>query len=203
MNERGRQTKVYLEIVKKIKEIIDENQLKPGGKLPSERELAEQLKVGRSSVREALRALELLGLIETRRGEGTFIADFRNHRLVEILSGFILTNEHAKKDVSETKQLIELAAIHLLIDQKKTIVDSYDFNQKKDRSRCFQKMFEQTDNYLLLKIWRILANFESSLNVNYHVGKERYIRLIQAINEGNREEADDLYRSIFTSFDHR
>ena len=46
------------------------------GCLPSERELSSRLNVGRSSVREALRALELVGLIETRRGEGTFIRNF-------------------------------------------------------------------------------------------------------------------------------
>lgn len=145
MNEREKQTKVYLEIVEQIKNIIDEHQLSPGGKLPSERELAERLKAGRSSVREALRALELLGLIETRRGEGTFIADFRNHRLVEILSGFILKNDQAKKDVSETKRMLERSAVHLLIDQKKRM-DPNIFKDM-DEHTYFQTMIEKTDNF--------------------------------------------------------
>ncbi|WP_284997341.1 FadR/GntR family transcriptional regulator, partial [Bacillus cereus] len=54
-------TKVYLEIVKKIRSIMEEDGLVAGDRLPSERELSSRLNVGRSSVREALRALELVG----------------------------------------------------------------------------------------------------------------------------------------------
>src|SRR5690606_16556260 len=103
--------------------------LLPGDKLPSERELSERLQVGRSSVREALRALELLGLIETRRGEGTFLRDVRNHQLVEILGGFILQDEHIKKDLLETKQLIEKDAIRL-IQSKKGADSLMEFQEK-------------------------------------------------------------------------
>ena len=63
MENQHSQTKVYLNILEKLKEIIHQKNLLPGDKLPSERELAETLNVGRSSVREALRAMELLGLI--------------------------------------------------------------------------------------------------------------------------------------------
>ena len=66
---------MFLDIVGELKTIIKVEGIKTGGKLPSERELAERLQAGRSTVREALRSLELLGLIETRRGEGTFLAD--------------------------------------------------------------------------------------------------------------------------------
>ena len=55
--------KRFIHIVQELKNIIDQNQIQPGDKLPSERVLTEQLQVGRSSVREALRSLELLGLI--------------------------------------------------------------------------------------------------------------------------------------------
>lgn len=59
-------SKVYIETFWQIHRMIEEAGLQPGDRLPSERELADRLQVGRSSVREALRALELLGLIETR-----------------------------------------------------------------------------------------------------------------------------------------
>ena len=68
-------TKVYLEIVKNPFH-YGRGWIGSGDRLPSERELSSRLNVGRSSVREALRALELVGLIETRRGEGTFIRNF-------------------------------------------------------------------------------------------------------------------------------
>ena len=83
-------SKAFLNILEEIDQIILQDQLLAGDKLPSERELAERLSVGRSSVREALRALELLDLIETRRGEGTFIKELGSHRLVEILASFFL-----------------------------------------------------------------------------------------------------------------
>ena len=79
--------------------------------MPSERELAEQLQVGRSTIREALRSLELLGLIETRRGEGTFLSDYRKHQLVEVLSTFILQDIKTYEDVNETRQTLEKEAI--------------------------------------------------------------------------------------------
>ncbi|MEH7131375.1 GntR family transcriptional regulator, partial [Neobacillus drentensis] len=86
-----------------------------GDKIPSERELSERLNFGRSSVREALRALELLGLIETRRGEGTFIRDFQGNHLVQLLSTFILQDEKAKRDVLETRNYIEMDLLRLAL----------------------------------------------------------------------------------------
>lgn len=68
--------KVYIEILREIRSIIKEDGLAAGDKIPSERELAERLQAGRSSVREALRALELLGIIETRRGKAHLLKTF-------------------------------------------------------------------------------------------------------------------------------
>ena len=96
MNESSsKESKLYVDIVNHLREMIDQNGLKPGDKLPSERVLSETLRAGRSSIREALRALELLGLIETRKGEGTFLRDFQGHKLVELISTFILQNDKA------------------------------------------------------------------------------------------------------------
>ncbi|ARK31704.1 FadR/GntR family transcriptional regulator [Halalkalibacter krulwichiae] len=111
------QPKVYLEVIKQINNIINEDQLTSGDKLPSERELSDRLDVGRSSVREALRALELLDLIETRRGEGTFIKPFGSYRLVEILLSFLLKDEGARKDLTETRRIVELEALKLACDR--------------------------------------------------------------------------------------
>ena len=110
-------TKVYLEIVKQLREMISADNLQSGDKIPSERELSERLNVGRTSVREALRALELLGLIETRRGEGTYIRDFRGNQLVQLLGTFILQDEKAKLDVIETKNLIEMDFLRLVLNR--------------------------------------------------------------------------------------
>src|SRR5690242_21915288 len=64
-----RKTKVYAEVAAQIQRLIAEGRLKPGDKLPPERELAEIFGVSRSSVRDAIRVLEVQGLVEPRHGE--------------------------------------------------------------------------------------------------------------------------------------
>jgi len=76
-------TRVYMQIVEQIKEQIKAGQLKQGSILPSERELAERMKVSRSSVREAITILESLGIIEVRQGKGSYVRDFRSQKPVD------------------------------------------------------------------------------------------------------------------------
>ena len=77
-----KKTRIHEEVVTQIHELIREGRLKAGDQLPSERELAETFKVSRTSVREALRALETKGLIISRTGMGNFIADLPIESLV-------------------------------------------------------------------------------------------------------------------------
>ena len=73
--EPVRATRIYEEIVRQIKALVADGQLKSGDRLPPERDLAERFTVSRTSVREALRALEGTGLIEIRPGEGAFVRE--------------------------------------------------------------------------------------------------------------------------------
>ena len=113
MLDASQERKVYEGILLQIHQIVHERKLRPGDKLPSERELSELLGAGRSSVREALRALELLGLIETRRGEGTFLKNYRHNRFIDILGFFILQDAKSKKDLVEMRKMLELDAVRL------------------------------------------------------------------------------------------
>jgi GntR family transcriptional repressor for pyruvate dehydrogenase complex len=67
-------TRVSEDIIEQVRDLITSGRLKPGDRLPAERELAQILSVSRSAVREAIRALESLGIVEARAGEGTFVA---------------------------------------------------------------------------------------------------------------------------------
>ncbi len=69
-----RKNKVYEEVAEQIERLIL-NKLRPGEKLPSERELAGMLRVSRSSVRDAIRGLELRGFVEPRQGTGTIVRE--------------------------------------------------------------------------------------------------------------------------------
>jgi len=75
--------KVYMKIVEQIRDLIEEGRLKPGDKLPPEHVLAEKFGTSRPSVREALSALEILGITESRGGKGNFIKDTPRSPLYE------------------------------------------------------------------------------------------------------------------------
>jgi GntR family transcriptional regulator, transcriptional repressor for pyruvate dehydrogenase complex len=194
-------TKVYLEIVKQLRAMISADNLQSGDKIPSERELSERLNVGRSSVREALRALELLGLIETRRGEGTFIRDFRGNQLVQLLGTFILQDEKAKLDVIETKNMIEMDLLRLVLtraDEKpllklKHLVEA---NQLND-DQFFSQLIDLADNYLFSRIWDILKDYYQSLNLkNVEYDRENFFSLIEALIEKDEKKTLSAYRQL-------
>jgi len=67
-------TRVSEGIIEQVRDLITSGRLKPGDRLPAERELAHTLSVSRSAVREGIRALESLGIVEARAGQGTFVA---------------------------------------------------------------------------------------------------------------------------------
>jgi GntR family transcriptional regulator, transcriptional repressor for pyruvate dehydrogenase complex len=183
--------------------MIEEDGLKPSDKIPSERELSERLQVERSSVREALRALELLGLIETRRGEGTFLRDARSNQLVQLLSTFILQDEKAKLDVKNTKYLIEMDCLRIILQRNnyeeqilrfQKAVESLEIIKDDD---FFLKLVEIADNHLIYRIWIILSDFYRSLNLKQEYNsKAVYLSLLDAILQSNEEKVLQEYRSL-------
>jgi GntR family transcriptional repressor for pyruvate dehydrogenase complex len=165
-------SKVYEEVLREIQHFIKKKQLGPGDKLPSERELSEQLNAGRSSIREALRAMELLGLIETRRGEGTFLRTYRPYHTVELLSAFILHEPKTKNDILVAKKIIEKEAAKLAFSRidKRTIqrLDAIIHDDKvtpiQKHFNYFSLIFSKTENDLLQKIWELLEDFSNTVH---------------------------------------
>ncbi|TDL35467.1 FadR family transcriptional regulator [Jeotgalibacillus sp. S-D1] len=149
--------------------MIQRDRLTSGDRLPSERELSDRLGVGRSSVREAFRALELLGLIETRHGEGTFLRDFRDHRLVELLGMFILQNGQAENDVVEMKDWVESASFNRLFlsgkDGIEHLFDTIHAGFNKGEISTFthfkSKLIKASGNRLAYKVWLVLHDFDT------------------------------------------
>lgn len=88
-----------------------QERMEHGDKLPSERELMEQLDVGRSSIREALRALEIMGLIETRTGGGTFVTKANGLLFKKPLEWGVFSTEKSVMDLVEARTLFEIAII--------------------------------------------------------------------------------------------
>jgi GntR family transcriptional repressor for pyruvate dehydrogenase complex len=107
--EPVKSTRIYEEIVRQVKQLIGEGRLKSGDRLPPERDLAEKFMVSRTSVREALRALQSRGLIEIRAGEGAFIRDVSVETLIEPLALVILPHREAVGELFEARRLLEPA----------------------------------------------------------------------------------------------
>ena len=102
-----KKTRIHEEVFSQIHQLIREGRFKARDQLPSERELAETFKVSRTSVREALRALETRGLIVSRTGMGNFVADLPVDSLVGPLAKMLIDEKEALADVFEMRKLIE------------------------------------------------------------------------------------------------
>ena len=102
-----KKTRIHEEVFSQIHELIKEGRFKARDQLPSERELAEIFKVSRTSVREALRALESQGLIVSRTGMGNFVVDLPVESLVGPLACLLIDEKRALADVFEMRKLIE------------------------------------------------------------------------------------------------
>lgn len=91
--------------------------LEPGSRLPAERKIAEMLGTGRSAVREALAALEVLGIVEVRPGSGTYLRSRASELLPRTLSWGLMLGSHDVKDLLQIRRSLEqlvarLAAEH-------------------------------------------------------------------------------------------
>lgn len=104
--------KVYMKIVEQVRDLIKEGRLKPGEKLPPEQILAEKFGTSRPSVREALSALEILGITESRRGKGNFIKDNLDTPLYE-QKYRELEEEESPFEILEARKAVETEIVGL------------------------------------------------------------------------------------------
>ncbi len=98
--------------LEQLQRYIMSGTVRPGQRLPSERDLAERLGVGRSSVREALKVLEAVGLIETRVGDGTYIVEQTGANIARMIGLSLAAWGGAIVELLEARQIIEPAAAH-------------------------------------------------------------------------------------------
>ena len=96
------------EVAGRILSQLSSGQLSPGSRLPSERRLAEALKVSRSTVREAIAALDLLGVIETRQGAGSYIKGEASDLLPQSIEWGLMLGRPRTLDLVEARRHIEI-----------------------------------------------------------------------------------------------
>ncbi len=139
-----------------IKWMIEQDGLVPGDRIPSERELADRLAISRPSVREALRTLAYLGIIETRHGGGSFLLNRDDHTYIQIIAQFLVTGDSKFEDLAGTLRLLEQSAIAQL--------DDYTFLEEHlDSDTAFRETLINTvKNDLFERIWRQVNAFYQS-----------------------------------------
>lgn len=203
MDTKQENKKVFLKIVKDLRELIKSEGIQPGDKLPSERVLSERLNVGRSSVREALRSLELLGLIETRHGGGTFLATVQSNQLVEILASFILQENKSIEDVHTTRRMHEKEAIRVICSNRllrdlpvwESLFMKLEVENEVIRNDILKELIIASGNRLALKIWLQLAAYSTKpLKQPTTVDEKLKLQmLLKSLQLGYEKEALEAY----------
>jgi GntR family transcriptional repressor for pyruvate dehydrogenase complex len=105
------------EVARKILEYLLSSDIQPGAKLPSERQLASSLDIGRSAVRDALRPLTWLGIIEVRQGDGTYLRGMSSDLLPKVIEWGLLLGEKRVLDLVEARRHLEVAIAELAAER--------------------------------------------------------------------------------------
>lgn len=105
------------EIAAKLLSLIRERELQPGDKLPPERELAAMMQVSRPSLREALRALSIMNVVEIRQGNGTYITSLDPELLMEPLDFVFGLDDSTFLELFEARKALEVSIVALAAER--------------------------------------------------------------------------------------
>lgn len=139
--------KLYRKIVMQISEYLSSGRIKPGDRLPAEREFQDKFKVSRASVREALRTLEAMGLVEIRRGSGTYVVKTEDDKFPRALTAEVMKSEGSPSHLMEARLLIEpgIAAQAAQMADEADIRSIEDALERMKKQRTGQKKSREPD----------------------------------------------------------
>lgn len=206
-------------VVNKIKEKLLLGELKPGDRLPSENELSEKFGVGRPSIREAIKMLKALGVVEIRHGDGTYIADSINVNAIDPLIFSLILQRGKGIDLIELRRIFEVGYTKLAAE-KLTEEDIEDIEKalKKHEDAVASGRLEElgereiefhysilkaTKNPLIIRIGStILELFRPSIEKTSKIYAQRAIndhrRIFTALKE---KDTSKIEESIHRSFE--
>jgi GntR family transcriptional repressor for pyruvate dehydrogenase complex len=190
--------KVSQHIIDQIRNAIFEGRLKPGDKLPSERELTEKFKVSKATLREALRSLEVLGFLEIRKGVsgGAFVTEVDMMKARDSFTNFLLFKNLSLKDLSEVRLLLEpyiakkatLAITQedlrrlgkLITDSDRALKNDTGFESRKDEIEFHRIIASITGNPILMFILDFVENLLIDTKEILKPGKEFSRKVLRA-----------------------
>ena len=174
---------ISAEILNMITDNILAGNLKPGDKLPTEFELAESLDVGRNSVREAIKMLHSLGVVEVKMGAGTFITSSMNGAILDPLILSLAFEQGTSRELVDLRLMIEIGAANLAI-QDATDEEIERLQAANEKLREAAEKQNSDSNYLR----------EADLNIHYtlfEIAKNRFLAKI----------GKAIYRLFFASIE--
>lgn len=132
-------SKISDQIIEQIMTLIEKGKLTAGSKLPTENEMMEQLGVGRSSLREAIKALSLIGVIEVKHGRGIYVSAFPESFSRLSLKWRDLRGRAKVEKIVEARKLLEFMILQVVIER----ANEHDIRELRDK---FEQMLVARDN---------------------------------------------------------
>jgi len=213
--EPVRRSRIYEHIVEQIQRLIQQGELRPGDQLPPERELAETFRVSRASVREALRALELRGLIEGRQGGGTFVRALSSDDLIPPMAAALFTGAEMDQ-LMEVREMIEphvaelaalraspeaIAEMEALLERQAARVSRGEIPIEEDTA-FHNALAVSTGNGVLLRLLNLIVDLLEESRVRWFQSPERPARSLlghrQVLEAVKRRDSAAAYQAMLT-----
>lgn len=205
----ARKQPIYEVAQQEIKAFILHNNLKPGDALPPETELARQLGISRNSLREAVKALESLGVLEARAGVGLFVRGFSFDPLLENLAYGLRIGSKDLRDIFEIRYHLEysmaeraiqavtpeqIAHLRAILARMYSAAEAGRYSAEDDRA-FHQALWEKVDNTILSKLldifWMIREQAQQSDLVivppDPLATYQRHVNIVDALAERSTE----------------
>lgn len=196
-----RRANLYEQIADEIRGYIIRNQIKPGERLPTERELAEMLGVSRTSVREGIRLLETLQFLEVRPKRGITVKKLELSPLVEQFSNRILLDKGRFSELVEARRCIELEMVKLAA----TRATEEDLLELEQTITVMEEKAARGENYNQEDLYFHKVIFSAAKNSVLHGFQAALVEFFNAIQEkagppdqdnGTLREHKLIYRAI-------
>jgi len=176
VNEALSNTLVVKKIIKRIEKALIEGELKPGDKVPAEREFVQKFKVSRTSFREAIKMLTALGVVKIKRGDGTYVTKGNSNSIIDPLVFSLILEEKIPQHLLQLRKILEVGILMLVIDEvneediskMEKAIESLEENYRKKNSNAtelthcdlsFHLAFaEATHNPLIVRIMGVVLN---------------------------------------------
>jgi len=188
--------RLYESVIEQIMNLIKNNELKPGDKLPPERELAEKFSISRGSLREAFRVLESKGLIKSKPGGGRFIREIKKDAFIDTKNVILNLEKSSILELLEAREIFEVkivkfAAERATAEEVKVIEEAFsrvsEEGRTEDEDAEDEKKIE-SDTEFHLAIAGASHNFVFVNIIKLHLDLLRDIREKTQQIPGRREE---------------